>query len=606
MKKTGKQSKTSGTLKNTLKKLKELELIISRSPAILCIWRFDRGWLPEFVSDNVSMFGYTKDDLLSGRVRWVNLVHPEDFPRIESKVIQCLQKKISKYNEEYRIITKNGDICWVEDRTTAIFNAAGKVSYFHGTVLDITYRKKSELELRKSEERFRELIYNSSDMIVVLDKDGIFRYLSPSIKRLSGYEENDLIGKSCFDLIHPDDLELAINGIIINARDITERKLIEAQLLQTKKMEAIGALAAGIAHDFNNILMGIQGYVSLLLIKIDTVHPDFEKLINIQSLVQSGADLTGKLLGFARGGQYEVKPTDINELISKTANLFGRTKKEIIIHQKYEKNICTVEVDRTQIEQVLLNLYVNAWQAMPHGGHIYMETENITINRFNPALNLKAGNYVKIKIADTGVGMDEETRQRVFEPFFSTKEKGRGIGLGLASAYGIIKEHGGIIAVSSELGQGTVFTIFLPASKKKIQKETYASKTILKGTETILLVDDEETIINVCRDILLTLGYKVFVARDGSEALNIYSVNKDKIDLVILDMIMPGLSGSETFDQLKLINPEVRVMLATGYSINNQAKKIMEKGCRVFIQKPFHIEELSQKLREVLDGKTDA
>jgi len=402
------------------------------------------------------------------------------------------------------------------------------------------------------------------------------------------------LGNNCLD--NP-----AINGVVVNARDITYRKLIEAQLLHTKKMEAIGALAAGIAHDFNNILMGIQGYVSLLLIKIDTVHPDFEKLISIQSLVQSGADLTGKLLGFARGGQYEVKPTDLNELISKTINLFGRTKKEIGIHQKYQEKLWTVEVDRTQIEQVLLNLYVNAWQAMPHGGNIYVETENITTDHLDQAMNLKTGDYVKIKIADTGSGMDNETRQRVFEPFFSTKEKGRGIGLGLASAYGIIKEHGGTIDVTSEVGQGTVFIIYLPASKKEIPKETYASKTILKGTETILLVDDEETIINVCRDILITLGYNVYIARNGQEAINIYKTNKDKIDIIILDMIMPGLSGEETYNQLKLINPEVRVMLAIGYSINNQAKKIMENGCRVFIQKPFRIEDLSQKLREIID-----
>ena len=394
----------------------------------------------------------------------------------------------------------------------------------------------------------------------------MFNYVSPSVKRILSYDEKDIIGKSAFVFVHPDDMKKAIdalkkvvdfenkgiatefrfrhrsgnwvnlealgnnclanpsiNGIIVNCRDVTDRKRIEAQLFNSQKMEAIGTLAGGIAHDFNNILMGIQGYISLMLLNIETIHPEFEKLINIQALVQSGADLTGKLLGFARGGQYEVKPTDLNELISKTVNLFGRTKKDISFHQKYEKNPWTAEVDRIQIEQVLLNLFVNAWQAMPEGGDIYIETKNVTNHKIVATTNIAAGDYINITITDTGVGMDEETCQRIFEPFFTTKEKGRGVGLGLASAYGIIKEHGGIIEVTSELGEGTTFNIFLPASIKEVPKETFAAKTIFKGTETILLVDDEDSILDVCREILIALGYNIFIAHNGKEALNIYA-----------------------------------------------------------------------------------
>jgi signal transduction histidine kinase len=225
-------------------------------------------------------------------------------------------------------------------------------------------------------------------------------------------------------------------------------------------MESLGTLAGGIAHDFNNLLMGIQGRTSLMVMDKDYSHPDFEHLKGIEDYVKSAADLTRQLLGFARGGKYEVKPTDINEMIKKSSSMFGRTKKEIKIHEKYQKDVWTVEVDQGQIEQVLMNLYVNAWQAMPGGGELYIETENVTLNEdYVKPYQVEQGNYVKISITDTGVGMDEATRQRIFEPFFTTKEMGRGTGLGLASVYGIIKNHGGFINVYSEKGEGTTFNI---------------------------------------------------------------------------------------------------------------------------------------------------
>jgi two-component system cell cycle sensor histidine kinase/response regulator CckA len=772
MKKTNKSdAKTGKEEKNSFKKLRDLEAIIKRSPVIQFIWRFSEEAPVEYVSSNIEQWGYTPEDFLSGRINWRQIVHPDDISRILAEVIHYMKQRIKQFNQNYRIITKSGEVRFVEDQNVLISGSSGRVSHVQGAILDVTERKKAEhalkeseniyrtifentgtgmaiadknrntllvndklqeltgftkeelvgnktswerfiaphdLErlknyhrlrltdpsaapkhyeyqiitkngeikdflttstlipgtqnslvsmmdisawkkaedaLRKSEERLRELLQNSSDIIAIFDNNGVFQYVSPSVKNILGYDENDITGKRTFDFIHPDDAQMtinafnevtqsihtgiatefrfrhkngqwvnlealgsnlldnpAINGIVINARNISERKRLETQLFHSQKMEAIGTLAGGIAHDFNNILMGIQGYISLLLLNIETIHPEFEKLINMQTLVQSGADLTGKLLGFARGGQYEVKPTDLNELISKTVNLFGRTKKDITFHQKYEKNPWTAEVDRVQIEQVLLNLYVNAWQAMPQGGNIYIETKNVTTNKVAPAINIAdGGDYINITITDTGVGMDKDTCQRVFEPFFTTKEKGRGVGLGLASAYGIIKEHGGIIDVSSELGQGTTFNIFLPASKKEVPKETFAAKTILKGTETILLVDDEDSVLDVYREILIALGYNIFIAHNGKEALQIYKINKDNINLVILDMIMPGLSGAETYEGLKLINPEVKVILSTGYSISEQAKKIMNSGCHALIQKPFRIADLSQKIREVLD-----
>jgi len=391
-----------------------------------------------------------------------------------------------------------------------------------------------------------------------------------------------------------------IHGVV---RDTTEHKRLEAQLRQAQKMEGIGTLAGGIAHDFNNLLMGIQGNASLVLLDLDPNHEHYEKLMTIKGLVKSGTGLTRQLLGFARGGKYEAKPTDLNELVARSSRMFSRTQKELRIHQKYQENTWTVEVDQGQIEQVLLNLYVNAWQAMPGGGDLYLDTENVTLDKsYIKPFHVEPGRYVKISVSDTGVGMDEATIQRIFEPFFTTKEMGRGTGLGLASAYGIVKNHGGIINVYSEKGEGTTFNIYLPASEKEVIEERKLPEELVKGEETVLLVDDEDIIIDVGSKMLERLGYKILLARNGKEAAELYWKNKEKIDLVILDMIMPGMSGGETYNHLVRINPNVKVLLSSGYSINEQATEILERGCSGFIQKPFNLETLSQKMREILDA----
>jgi len=393
-----------------------------------------------------------------------------------------------------------------------------------------------------------------------------------------------------------------ISNITARKRAEEEKRILEERLQHADKMEAIGTLAGGIAHDFNNLLMGIQGYASLTLLDLDPSHPHYERLKRIEEQVRSGADLTRQLLGFARGGRYEVKPADMNDILEKSSSMFGRTKKEISIYRKYGKDLRSVEVDRGQMEQVFMNLYVNAWQAMPGGGELYLETEDVLLSDEQAVLYaIKSGRYVKISVTDTGTGMDEKTRERIFDPFFTTKGMGRGTGLGLAMVYGIIKGHKGAIHVDSEPGHGTTFNIYLPASEREVIREKTEAGTIARGTETILLADDEKMVLEVSRKMLEFLGYRVYAAGSGQEALAVYLEKRNEIDLVILDMIMPGISGGETFDRLREINSAIKVLLSSGYSIDGQAKHILDRGCNGFLQKPFHLEKLSRKVREMID-----
>ena len=493
--------------------------------------------------------------------------------------------------------------------------------------------------LRDSEDKYRSMMESMKDPTYICSPDYRVEYMNPAMIQRTG---RDATGENCFKALHGLDekctwcmhhetqqgkhYEAEIvspkdnRSYLVSAspivhgdgyiskmtvyRDTTDLKKLEAQLQQALKMEAMGTLAGGIAHDFNNLLMAIQGRASIMLMDKDSSHPDIRHLKGIEDDVESAADLTRQLLGFARGGKYEVRPTDLNELIKKQNRMFGRTKKEITIRGKYEENLWSVEVDRGQIEQVLLNLYVNAWQAMPGGGRLNLKTENVTLDQTDvKPFSIGPGKYVKISVTDTGVGMDKAIREKIFEPFFTTKEMGRGTGLGLASAYGIIKNHSGFINVYSEKGHGSTFNIYLPASGEEVLDEEKPVSDTLRGSETVLFVDDEDMIIEVAGELFEQLGYKVLTAGNGREAIETYEKNKERIDIVLLDMVMPDMSGGETYDKLKKINPDIIVLLASGYSMDGTATEIMDRGCNGFIQKPFKMKELSQKLREILDKK---
>ena len=538
--------------------------------------------------------------------------------------------------------TPDGRVWFV--RGYPVWDTNGDVVGGIEATLEITERKQAEGALRDSEKRFRETADLLPTVICETDRDTRVTYVNNLGFETFGYSEADLeTGIRVNDLVHPDDRQMAaeridrilrgeelpateyrlirkdgseiaglvnaspmfkdgtLTGMRISITDITDRKRLERQLQQAQKMEAIGTLAGGIAHDFNNLLMGIQGNVSLMSMDLDPSHPHYERLQNIEKQIQSGARLTSHLLGYARKGRYEVRPVDLNQLVETTAETFGRTRKDIIIDQQLAEDLFAVEVDPGQIEQVLFNLYVNAADAMPGGGDLILKTMNTNHKQMRGKLyEPKPGNYVLLMVTDTGTGMDKETMDRIFDPFFTTKEMGRGTGLGLASAYGIVKGHGGYIEIKSKEGHGTTFSIYLPASRKKVRERLKTAETIVAGTGTVLLADDEEVILGVGQELLEALGYSVLIARDGKEAVDVYKKHWDDIDFVLLDMVMPSMGGGEAYDRMKEINPDVKVLLVSGFSIDGEAREILERGCDGFIQKPFTMKELSGKIREIL------
>lgn len=408
------------------------------------------------------------------------------------------------------------------------------------------------------------------------------------------------------DVDSPDKKQEGTVGVI---RDVTERRIFEQQkakieerLQHARKMEAIGQLAGGIAHSFNNLLMAIQGNISLMLLKTVHSHPHHQRLRSIEEQIQSASKLTAQLLGYARKGKYEVRRLDINQVVEETSETLGRSKRGVAIRKELAEGLFAIEADEAQLQQLMFDLYLNAAEAMPYGGSLILKTTNVTYEdmkgkQYDP----KPGDYVLLTITDTGVGMDKNTMEFIFDPFFTTKQMGRGTGLGLASAYGIVKSHGGYIDVESVKGHGTTFSIYFPASREKIQKVLRTAGEITKTTGTVLLVEDEEIIFDIAKELLEVLGHEVLTARDGKEAVEIYKKKGDKIALVLLDIIMPNMGGGETYDRIKEINPRARVLLSSGYSIDGEAREILKRGCDGFIQKPYTIKELSKKIREILD-----
>jgi nitrogen-specific signal transduction histidine kinase/CheY-like chemotaxis protein len=395
---------------------------------------------------------------------------------------------------------------------------------------------------------------------------------------------------------------VGLRGIVI---DITETKKLESQLRQAHKMEAIGTLAGGIAHDFNNLLQAVQGYAELLLLRKTEEEAGYKELREISRAAKRGGELTRQLLTFSRKVESKLEPVDLNRTIDDVRMLLERTiPKMIRIELHLTGNLCHINADASQIEQVLMNLALNARDAMPDGGTLSIETKNIVLDedslRTQP--ELIPGKYVLLAVADTGHGMDKTTLEHVFDPFFTTKEVGKGTGLGLAMVYGIVKSHQGQITCISKPGEGTAFKICFPAIEQLEESPGVltGAKELRGGNETVLLVDDDAPVRDLGERILKMFGYSVIVAPDGESAMEIYREGKNRIDLVILDLIMPGMGGAQCLQKILEMNPRAKVVIASGYSVDGETERAAKSGAKAFINKPYNVQQMLKVIREVL------
>ncbi len=419
----------------------------------------------------------------------------------------------------------------------------------------------------------------------------------------------DTLKKGATDYVlkhHPRRLVPAVHRAIEEVAERTERKRLEAQLRHAQKMESIGTLAGGIAHDFNNLLTAIIGNAQLALTRLTPGEPLHDRLIEIENSGRRAAELTRQLLIFSRREKLEPRAINLNDTIDQFSKMLRRIiGEDLELRIKTAGDLSTVFADPGQMEQVLMNLAVNARDAMPEGGELIIETQNITIDgtycRTHPYA--KPGRYVQVGVTDTGDGMDADTQQHIFEPFFTTKPAGKGTGLGLALAYGIIKQHEGMIEVYSEIGHGTTFKIYLPAQQKAIEEEVNETQPVVPGgAETILVAEDEESLQRLLQGTLTGMGYRVILTDDGAAAVETYLNQRDQIDLVILDMVMPKMSGREAYERIRAIDSDVPVIFMTGYSAETaQSRFIVETGA-AFIQKPYGVSVLGHKVREALDA----
>jgi PAS domain S-box-containing protein len=515
---------------------------------------------------------------------------------------------------------------------------------------DITERKRMEAVLRESEDRFKRMVRNSNDIIGLVDENGTQTSLSGPLEKILGYEPEELTGKDVFALIHPDDVENvkktfreiirqpggsstveyrmrnkngkwvsvesvgsnylrdpAVKAVVVNTRDIAERNRLKEQLQQAMKMEAVGRLAGGIAHDFNNILTVITGNIELARMALNPSDPLNRSLDQVAKASDSAAALTRQLLAFSRKQIIAPKVLSLNELVRNIRQMLGRLIGENVeLRTILPDELGSVKVDPGQFEQVLVNLAVNARDAMPEGGKLTIETGNLSLDERYCAAHPEAqpGDFVLLSISDTGHGMSDEVKEHLFEPFFTTKSTGHGTGLGLATTFGVVKQAGGFIEVHSEVGLGTTFRILLPLVGKEAEKLTKEVLSLdrLKGDETVLLVEDEESVRRVAMIILKELGYGTIEARNGEEALMLAEKHGGRIDLLMTDIVMPGMNGRELSDRLKRIHPETKPLFTSGYTENVIVHHGILESNLDFIGKPYSVQALAAKIREVLGG----
>jgi two-component system cell cycle sensor histidine kinase/response regulator CckA len=596
-----------------------------------------------------TLWGRSRQSLYASPQSWLKAVHPEDYERVR-QAVQARQAG-GAYDQEYRIVRPDGAIRWVRDRAFPVRDAIGQPDRVVGVAQDVTASKEAEAEQRhRREARFRSLIEQASDLITVLNAEGLIRFQSPSLERVLGYPPAELLGRSAFEFVYPEDLPqaqaafqralvelsatisfecrfrhrhgqwrlLQSSGqalpdddggealVVLNSRDVTEQRLLEAQLRQAQKMDALGQLAGGVAHDFNNLLSVIVGHTELLEMGLPRGERLGESVAEIGRAAERAAALTRQLLAFSRRQVLELQALDLNAVVAAAETMLRRLiGEDVRLTTSLQPNLGLVRADPGQLDQVLLNLAVNARDAMLHGGTLSFETRTVELELAHGSApsGFRPGRYVLLAVSDTGCGMSPEVQTRIFEPFFTTKGIGQGSGLGLAVVHGIVEQCGGHMEVYSLPSLGTTVKIYLPVVEGLTVRasEREPDQPPRGHGETVLLVEDEAPVRAVTLLLLESLGYRVLEAASAEEALRVAQAGLDKIELLMTDVIMPGKNGRELADILRRRDPGVKVLFQTGYA----GEAVMRHGIveteTAFLQKPFTLETLAKKVREVLD-----
>lgn len=609
-------------------------------------YEIDLGYVLSFFNDALcEMTGRTQPELMGTDIR--TTISQRDIPVLVRAIEDVLDGGKAAKCIGCEIIRKDGTSLYSDISVSLMADMNGEPEGFRGIFRDITEKKKIEAELVRTRNFLQNIFDSTVDSIITTDLNGKVTFISSRARAMLNMSDDDIIGEKVYKIYDKGyeeasfimktlmsegelknhemktvtkdneilDIHLSASllkneiGIIIGTlgifRDISDKKRLEEQLQQTQKMKAVATLAGGIAHNFNNILMAIQGYTSLMLFEMDISHPYRKMLENIEKQIENGAKLTSRLIEYARERKYTAGPIDLNQLIKETIFTFASAKKEIRINLNLDQSLLYLQANKGQIEQLLMNMFVNAIEAMPEGGELCIETQNITGKEASALkkerlLKLDRDHYILLTIRDTGVGIDPEVIDQIFEPFYTTKSMGKGTGLGLSSVYGIVQSCGGMINVESRKGVETTFSIVFPAVEETPQAISVDPKHRDVRPGTVLMVDDEGMILDVGGKMLRTMGYHVLTASGGREAVELYKKHRSDIDFVILDMIMPGMSGGDTYKALMEIDKKTRVILTSGYDAEDKASSILSQGKAAFIQKPFNLKALSDKIEEIL------
>jgi two-component system, cell cycle sensor histidine kinase and response regulator CckA len=582
------------------------------------------------------LFGYERKELLT--LGWPRLADERHVEALSLFFVRTLRNDHAPPVEAV-LMRKDGSLFDAEVNSRKVrFMGKEAVQSF---IRDVSVRKHLEAGLQEEREKYR-LLVESSLVGVFIIQQGSLRFVNTRFGEILQVTPEELVGQNYYEQVDPEERSMVtlretrremgeeveehyqvrylrkdgtrcwceihcrrieVEGtpsVMGNVLDISQRKLWESQLLETQKMESIGTLAGGIAHDFNNLLGGILGYASLLLTEMKEDHPYYQDLLAIAETAKKAADLTNRLLAFARGGKYQVSTLRINKLAEDVVGILRHSvDPSIIFETQLAKDLWAVKGDSRQIHQTFVNICLNSVDAMPGGGRIIISTENSYVDeRSSEAqIGMRTGDYVLIRFRDTGVGMDERTKSRIFEPFFTTKPANERKGLGLSMVYGIVKNHNGTIQVQSELGRGTDLSIYFPrfiAAEPESDKSTGSV-----GSNKVLLVDDEEIIRHVGDRMLRKKGFDVLLAKNGREAVEVYEREKDDIAVVLMDLIMPEMDGKEAYKALKKINPKVKIVFTSGYGPHDRPDLTDGTGV-LFLQKPFHTEILYQTIQSAL------